>query len=157
MKDALLAADGGEIRRAFDADGTYSLIVEGETITLEPDDVEIRAVAHESLAVVQDGPVAVALDTTLTDELRREGLARELVRALNDHRKARDFALSDRIAVVIRAQSAVFAAAEEHGDWIAGEVLAVDWTLSDAEPAAGDSVISIDGAAVGLAVEKASA
>ena len=51
----------------------------------------------------------------------------------------------------------MFAAAQEHGEWIAGEVLAVDWELSDGAPADGDAVVSIDGATVGFAVELAPA
>jgi isoleucyl-tRNA synthetase len=104
--------------------------------------------------VVQDGVVAVALDTTLDDELRLEGTARELVRAINDHRKAIGLELADRIRVELRSTGAVFDAANRHGGWIAGEVLAVDWRAEDSAPRADDTPLAIDGATVGLAVEK---
>jgi isoleucyl-tRNA synthetase len=154
VQELLAAADGSAIRRALEADGRYTLDVDGEPVVLEADDVEVRAAAHEELVVVQDGAVAVALDTTLDDELRLEGTARELVRAINDHRKAIGLDLADRIRVALRATGAVFDAAKRHGEWIAGEVLAVQFEVEDASPAPGDAVISIDGATVGLLVEK---
>jgi len=155
VKELLAAADGSAVRRALETDGRYTLDVDGEQVELEPDDVEVRAAAHEELVVVQDGAVAVALDTTLDDELRLEGTARELVRAINDHRKAIGLDLADRIRVELHATGAVHDAASRHGEWIAGEVLAVEFKIEDAPPAPGDVEISIDGATVGLAVDKA--
>ena len=83
LKDALAGVDGAAVRAAFDASGTFSIDVDGEAIVLEPDDVEVRARAHEELVLAREGPVAVALDTTLDHELELEGTARELVRRLN--------------------------------------------------------------------------
>ena len=74
-----------------------TLDVDGDDGELEPDDVEIRAEQHEELALAQDGPHAVALDLTLDDDLRAEGTARELSRAINDLRKANGFEITDRI------------------------------------------------------------
>ena len=88
-------------------------------VVLDVDDIEVRAAAHEELVVVQDGVVAVALDTTLDDELRLEGTARELVRAINDHRKAIGLDLADRIRVELRGTGSVLDAARRHGEWIA--------------------------------------
>jgi isoleucyl-tRNA synthetase len=154
VKQLLADADGSAIRRALEADGGYTLDVDGTPVELEADDVEVRAAAHEELVVVQDGAVAVALDTTLDDELKLEGTARELVRAINDHRKAIGLELADRIRVELRGTGAVFDAASRHGDWIAGEVLAVQFAPEDGAPRAGDAPLAIDGAAAGLAVEK---
>ena len=88
-------------------DGGFDLDVDGTTIRLEPDDVEVRATSHEELALAQDGGVAVALDTRLDDELRLEGLAREVIRVLNDHRKAKGLEISDRIVAWLRADGDV--------------------------------------------------
>jgi isoleucyl-tRNA synthetase len=150
VRELLQHADGAAMRRAFERDGRYSLDVDGEELAIEPDDVEIRAVAHEELAVVQDGASAVALDLTLDDDLRREGRARELVRAINDHRKEIGLELADRINVALRTTGMMADAARTHGDWIAGEVLAVQWTVVDGEPAPADAVISVEGVRVGL-------
>ena len=124
--------------------------LDGATVVIGPDDVEIRAAAHEELAVVQDGPIAVALDTTIDDVLRLEGLARELVRALNDLRKERDLALADRVRVTVRATGPVLQAAQRHGDWIAAEVLAVEWSAEEGTPVATDADLTVEGTAVGV-------
>ena len=59
--------------------------------------------SHEEFALAEDGGVAVALDTRLDDDLRLEGLAREVIRMLNDHRKAKGLEISDRIVAWLRA------------------------------------------------------
>ncbi|MEI8002136.1 MAG: isoleucine--tRNA ligase [Actinomycetes bacterium] len=153
VREILLAADGAAVRRAFETDGVYRIELDGEVIEIGPTDVEVRAVAHEELAVVQDGAIAVALDITLDDDLRREGLARELVRALNDLRKERDLALTDRVRVTVHADGAVADAAGVHGDWIAGEVLATAWTVVGA----GDApvTVALDGQPVGITLDVA--
>ena len=99
VKELLATIDGAAVRRAFDESGHFDLDVDGQTVTLGPDDVEIRAEQHEELALAQDGPHAVALDLTLDDDLRAEGAAREFSRVLNDLRKAKGFEISDRIRV----------------------------------------------------------
>src|SRR5262249_52618698 len=66
VKDALLAADGGTVKRALDADGGYELAVaDGSTVHLGPDDVEVRAESHAELALAQEAGYAVAIDTTV--------------------------------------------------------------------------------------------
>ncbi|MHB8669852.1 MAG: isoleucine--tRNA ligase [Acidimicrobiales bacterium] len=122
VKAALASADGSELRRSLDAQGW----VEVAGHRLGPDDVEVRAERHADFALAQDGAWAVALDLELDDDLRAEGAAREMVRALNDLRKALRFELSDRIELRLDADRAPRAAAAlaSHRDWIAGEVLA---------------------------------
>ena len=77
--------------------------------------------------------MAVALDTALDDELRLEGVAREVVRSLNDLRKARGFEIADRIRVVAFAGGTARDALERHRDWIMGEVLADEFAVKDAD------------------------
>jgi isoleucyl-tRNA synthetase len=132
LKAALAGVDGTAVREAFRAGGTFPLDVDGETVLLEPEDVEVRASAHDELVLARDGAAAVALDITIDDELRREGLARELVRRLNDLRKTTGLELADRIDVQVAASGDVRDAVEAHRDWIAGEVLAVSLDLADA-------------------------
>jgi isoleucyl-tRNA synthetase len=132
VKTLLESVDGGEVRRAFDEYGSYTLAVDGEEVKLEPGDVEIRAEQHADLTLAQDGPHAIALDLTLDDELRAEGLAREIIRVVNDGRKARGFALADRIAVELRAPARIADAARRHAEWIKAEVLATAFDVSEA-------------------------
>ncbi|HEX6310933.1 MAG TPA: isoleucine--tRNA ligase [Acidimicrobiia bacterium] len=136
LKEALAAADGAAVRRALADAGAFSVEVDGETFSLGPDEVEVRAVSHEELALAQEGLAAVALDTVLDHELRLEGIARDLVRALNELRKSTGLAIADRIAVAIHASGIVKEALEAHRDWIASEVLAVELTITPREDAA---------------------
>ncbi len=125
VKAALAEVDGAAVQAAIDADGTYVLALDGDSVSLSADDVEVRARAHEHLVLAEESGVAVALDTTLDDGLVAEGVARELVRALNDHRKSLDLALSDRVEIDLYLDGPGAGAADTHRDLIAGEVLAV--------------------------------
>ncbi|MBM3672420.1 MAG: isoleucine--tRNA ligase [Actinobacteria bacterium] len=129
LKARLEQIDGNEVLRAFDSTGSYSVDVDGESVELGPDDLDVRAAAHEDLVLVEEAGIAVALDTTVTNDLKREGVARELVRALNDHRKEIGLELSDRIDVVLAATGEIAEAAEQHADYIKTEVLAVDLAI----------------------------
>jgi isoleucyl-tRNA synthetase len=129
VKALLATIDGAEVQRAFDANGHYDLEVDGETVLLEPDDVEIRAEQHEELALEQDGHYAVALDLTLDDDLRAEGKARELSRTINDLRRTRGFQISDRIVVRYLADGDLANVVERHRDWIMTEVLATELSV----------------------------
>jgi isoleucyl-tRNA synthetase len=163
VKAALAGVDGAAARRALDETGHFALDIDGEAVELGPEDVEVRATEHEELALAQDGPYAVALDLAVDDDLRLEGLARELARALNDHRKAIGLAIADRITVVVSATGPVAEAAARHGQWIAGEVLAVDWQVKPGDggvPQSGadggsGTVLDVEGSPVAVTVERA--
>jgi isoleucyl-tRNA synthetase len=155
VKDALASADAHAIRRALDESGTYELALDdGSTIALTADDVDVRATSHEELALARDGAVAVALDTTLDDELRAEGIARDLVREINDARKALDFEIADRIRLTVGATGVVYAAAHAHRDWIASEVLAVEIDVAGTTDLDGARAVELDGEAVALLLER---
>ncbi|MDQ1467415.1 MAG: isoleucyl-tRNA synthetase [Actinomycetota bacterium] len=156
VRELLLGLDGADVRRALAADGTYTLDVEGEPVVLGPDDLVVRAQQHEDLTLAQDGDLAVALDLTLDDELRAEGTARELVRLVNDTRKAIGLDLADRIVLRIAADGRVGDAARRHQTWIAEEVLAVELTVGGAGDSLGsaDAAATIDGEPVSIAVER---
>ncbi|MFM7271597.1 MAG: isoleucine--tRNA ligase [Actinomycetes bacterium] len=146
LKAHLAEVDGAEVRRALEAVGTYRVVLDGAEVVLGPEDVEVRAASHEEFALAQEDGIAVALDTSLDDALRREGLARDLVRALNDLRKATGLEIADRIDLRMRAEGAVALAVREHGDRIAEEVLAPSWDLEEGAPtgAGGWQVLATD-------------
>jgi isoleucyl-tRNA synthetase len=154
VKEALAAADGAEVKRAFDTDGVWRIEVDGVDIDLEPDDVFIRAEQHEELALAQDGPRAVALDLTLDDELRAEGMARELVRVINDLRKTEGFAIADRIRVAMRTTQRVAGAIAPHRDYVATEVLANEFEIT-ANGVDGEATASINDEPVWLDLARA--
>ncbi|HEV3362540.1 MAG TPA: isoleucine--tRNA ligase [Acidimicrobiia bacterium] len=152
VKAALASANGAEVSRSLEETGSYTVDIDGEPIVLGADDLEVRAEEHEEFALAQDGPFAVALDLKIDDGLKLEGLARELARAINDHRKASGLAIADRIRVRLWAEGPVADAAKRHGDWISGEVLAVDWQVNPAESASG-ATLDVEGTAVTVALE----
>ena len=120
-------AAGSEHGRTLLAGGRVTLEVPGlGPVELGPEEVEVHEVPVTGWRVASDGPATVALDLELTPELRREGLARELVRAVQDLRKASGLAVEDRIELAVKAAAdgEVQAALEAHGEWIAGETLA---------------------------------
>jgi isoleucyl-tRNA synthetase len=147
VKEALAIADGGAVKRALDTDGGYDLVLpDRSTLRLDPEDVDVRAASHSELALAQDGGYAVAIDTTVDDELRAEGIARDLIRLLNDQRKADGFEIADRIRVRLGATGRVEAAAHAHRARIALEVLAVEFDVTT--PAADATRVDLDGDAV---------
>jgi len=154
LRELVVELDGAAVRRALDEDGAFTIDVDGEAVTLGPDDLVVRAQQHEDLTLAQDGDLAVALDLTLDDALRAEGAAREVVRLVNDRRRALDLDLADRIRLTVHAGGTLAAAVRAHQDWIAGEVLAVELTVD--EGAGGpDADAAIAGAPVAVVVEKA--
>ncbi len=142
VKQALADADGSALQHQLEADGFIE--VAGERLTA--DEVEVRASQHEAFALAEDSGWAVALDLELTDELRREGTARELVRALNDLRKETGLDIADRITVRLSGPAEITAAVDRHGAWIASEVLATSLDLDGTDGEAHD--LTIDDLAV---------
>ncbi len=149
VKQALAAADGSALQMQLETAGFIE--VAGER--LEAGDVETRAERHEAFGLAEDDGWAVAIDLEIDDELRAEGLARELVRALNDLRKERGLAIADRVELVVEADGPLAASIETHRAWIAGEVLATELLLG--RPGTDASELTIDGYAVRVAVDRA--
>ncbi|MFI5249832.1 MAG: isoleucine--tRNA ligase [Gemmatimonadales bacterium] len=115
--------------RAFERGGALSVTVDGDTQSLDREDVKIEhAAAGELLVEKREGFVA-ALDPRITPALAEEGLAREVISAVQRTRKEAGFSLSDRIRLVVDAGPPVAAAVQTHRDWIAREVLAHDITV----------------------------
>ncbi len=110
--------------RALDAGTVVTVTVDGQPVTLAPDMLIVNEEAREGWQVASDSGTSVALDLSVDPPLRREGLARELVRALNDLRKARGLALSDRVALQLDAGGELAVAITEHGERIQRDVLA---------------------------------
>ncbi len=124
--------------------------VGGEEIGL--DDVVVARTPRAGVVVAAAERWAVALDTTVTPELAREGLAREVVKAVQAQRRAAGLEVADRITLTWASDDeAVIAAFAEHGGWVAGEVLALE--IVRGEPGSGEPV-DVDGHAVWLEVAR---
>jgi len=108
---------------------------DGSTVELAPSDVLLNLRKREGYAAAQSSDATVVLDTNLTPELVREGVARDIVRAIQDARKQLELNIEDKIEV--RYQSAdqvVVNAIEHHRDYIAREVLAKSLEADAIEP-----------------------
>ncbi len=133
VKQLLAELEGNHVRKELEINGRLLLDIDGRSIELTSEDLAVRAKQHESLSLAQNGGFAVALDLTLDDDLRSEGYARELVRAINDARKARGYAIADRVRVTVSTSGAVLDAVVANSDWIAAEVLATELSTTDVQ------------------------
>jgi isoleucyl-tRNA synthetase len=125
---AIAAADAAELAGILRASGAAELDVNGVRVTIGLDDVVITQTPLAGWAVASDGGETVALAVTITAELRREGLAREFIRLVQDARKSDGLDVTDRISVRWRtADTEVAEAITEHQEMISREVLAVDF------------------------------
>ncbi|MDE6012606.1 MAG: class I tRNA ligase family protein, partial [Prevotella sp.] len=109
--------------------GTIGISVEGQDLTVEAEDVDIISEDIPGWLVGNEGNLTVALDITLTDELRNEGMARELVNRIQNIRKKSGLEITDRIKVQIEPNEIVCKAIENFGDYVARQVLADGITL----------------------------
>ena len=102
------------------------LDIDGEKIVVTPADFEITSEDMPGWLVASEGKLTVALDITLTDELRREGVARELINRIQNIRKDSGFEVTDKIKVEIEAKELVAGAIEHFSSYIASQTLAVE-------------------------------
>ncbi len=131
VRKAIMAVDAEEAAKCFLTDGKLQVTVDGETLDILADEVEVQADAKEGYAVASDGAYLAALVTELTPELIAEGLAREFVRRVQDMRKAADFDVSDRIKVFVTASDEIRAAVDAHREYISGETLSVEINFTE--------------------------
>ena len=131
---------------------TFDQIEGSPVVTV--DDVEIIAEDIPGWLVANAGSVTVALDITLTPELIREGMARELINRIQNLRKSKEFDISDRIEVVLPAEEKIVEALGDFYDYVASQVLATGITTADSRPADADDLEDIDGMKVWAAIKK---
>ena len=129
---AIEAADADAFVTVLRAHGAATVVVDGQAVDLAAEHVQVIEEPRTGWQVASDGAYSVAFDLTLDEALRREGLARELVRALNDLRKREGMELTDRIRVEIAAEGELAEAVAAHGATIAAETLAVDLRQGEA-------------------------
>ena len=132
--------------------GSITLQVEGVDALIELADVEIFSEDVPGWTVANEGALTVALDVEVTDDLRREGIAREIVKKIQAMRKESGFDIVDRIAVEIASNEATDAAVEQFNAYICNQVLADELKISDNVD--GDNVVELDNAVVKLSVRK---
>ncbi|MBI2480068.1 MAG: class I tRNA ligase family protein, partial [Planctomycetia bacterium] len=125
VKKALAAADGGELLKQLTASGKVVMEIDGQTIEFDNEDLQVRLQAREGWAAAQGPTTVVVLSTELTDELIREGHARDINRQIQDRRKQLACDFTDRIEVgIVTDSDELRKAIEENAEYIQGETLA---------------------------------
>jgi isoleucyl-tRNA synthetase len=129
VKQALTTADGGRLLAQLNRDGKVTLEVDGQSLELDQEDIQVRLQAKPGWAAAQGPSCVVVLSTELTPELIREGYARDLVRHVQERRKTMQLDYSDEIdlALVTEAEELRQAVAT-HRDYIASETQALQLT-----------------------------
>jgi len=128
---AATKAFSGEQLRVFLRGEPLVVTVDGETHALDQEDINIIRRASGALVVEEDGGFFAAIDPAVTLELKREGLARELISRVQRMRKEASLAVSDRIALTVGGSDELRAVIDAHGEWIASEVLATELVVRD--------------------------
>jgi isoleucyl-tRNA synthetase len=136
----------------IEAQNGTSWVIDDVPIGLDLNDFEITSEDMPGWLVANDGPITVALDVTLTEELKQEGVARELVNRIQNIRKESGFEVTDKIRVAIEKNEAISASVARYGTYIAGQVLADGVEL--AERVDNGNVVELDDISVKLSVEK---
>lgn len=146
IRKALQDADGAAIAGAVSRGDSFELTLapqavaktnaetNGETITLGHEDVLIETSSAEGYACGEDGGYLTALDTSLDEDLLREGFARELVRTVQEARKQAGLEVSDRIVLGVSGSAAVQAALTEYRELLMSETLATGWRVGQEGP-----------------------
>ena len=152
---AAVAALSSDTLRAFERGEPVIIGVDGTDHQLTAEEVTIHRRASGPLEVQEDGARFAAIDTTVTPELRAEGMAREMVSRIQRLRKDTGLAVSDRIRLQIAGPDALRAIAEQHRQWIAGEVLAREMIVTDALSADPSAIaLELDGMTAHIALTR---
>ena len=122
---------GQEDIAALERDGKFAFSVDGQLVEITVEDVEIISEDIPGWLVANEGRVTVALDITITDDLKLEGIARELVNRIQNMRKSNNLEITDKIEVAIERNESIAPAVEMFGNYIAGQVLATSIQLAD--------------------------
>lgn len=144
MKEAAaqIAALGQDEIAAIEKAGKWSLKIADQSFELSLEDLEVTTEDIPGWVVASDGKITAALDLTLTDELKAEGIARELVNRIQNIRKSRDFNLTDKIEVHLQNHQIIQPAIAHYLDYITKETLTAVFKVAD--NLQGEEIIQLD-------------
>ncbi len=128
--------------------------VDGETVDLAPEEILVSTQPVEGLAVAADKLATVAVDATLTPELRLEGLAREVVRRVQSMRKDAGFDIADRITTYYAARGELSQVFETWGDYFKAETLTTELVAGDPPEGAYAETLKVEGETITLGLVK---
>jgi isoleucyl-tRNA synthetase len=138
----------------FENTGNHNVNINGQQIVLTTDDVEIISEDIPGWQVANDGKLTVALDITVSDELRHEGVAREFVNRIQNIRKENGFDVTDKITVLIEDHEFVREAVKRHAAYIASQTLATTVDLTNSFTGNNIREVEIDEVVVKVSVTK---
>ena len=150
LASAVGALDPAHVAAALRDGRSVGVHVDGHDHELTADDLLLAMQPLPGYQLEREGSHAVALELALDDDLRREGLAREVVHAVQSARKAAGLAVEDRIALTLDGDDELLAAARAHEPYVAGETLALDVTFGGAD----GHETTIDGRGLRIGVER---
>jgi isoleucyl-tRNA synthetase len=150
----LVASFSQERIAAIERADTTTLVVEGEPLSLERADFEITSEDMPGWLVATEGALTVALDITVTDELRREGTARELVNRIQNLRKESGLSVTDKITVQVESLPFVVESVDTQCAYIASQVLAHEVTTATNPAGQFPQTVEIDEVQVRIAITK---
>ncbi len=143
---AIAALRPAETLARLDAGGSIGISVDGQEETLSRDELLVEEVEKEGLSVERQGERAVAIDTVISDDLRREGLARELVHKVQNMRKEAGLEIEDTIAVYLCGSELLLEVAGQYADFFKAETLCRELSLKGVPPPDGFSLkLKIEG------------
>ena len=128
---AAVAEMSQEAIAELEKNGSYTLQLDGTDVVVEAADVEIFSEDIPGWLVANEGKLTVALDVTVTEELRREGVARELVNRIQNIRKSSGLEITDKIKITLSKNQQTDDAVNEYKDYICNQVLGTSLTLTD--------------------------
>ena len=150
---AVEALDPAHVATALREGRTIGVAIDGHDHELTADDLLLAMTPLEGYQLEREGSHAVALELALDDDLRREGLAREVVHAVQNARKAAGLAVEDRIALTLGGDEELLAAARAHEPYLKGETLATHLEYAGANGAGQHA--TIEGRELRIAVARA--
>lgn len=134
LREAVALADTGLLLSKLRKGTSVEVPAGNETFTLLPEELEIRLKPKEGYALAEESGVFVGVNTVITAELKKEGLARDIVRRVQNQRKDADFNIADEIEIYYKAGPEITDVFATHGDYIATETLAT--SIHNVEPLA---------------------
>ena len=149
---AAVAEMSQEAIAELEKNGSYTLSLEGAPATIETSDVEIFSEDIPGWLVANEGRLTVALEVQITDELRREGIARELVNRIQNIRKSSGFEITDKVKITLSKNSNTDDAVNEYNTYICNQVLANSLELVD--EVSGGTELNFDDFILFISVEK---
>ncbi len=154
VRAAIAAADPNAAVAALRAGQPLGLDVEGQAVEVSSAEVLVTPQPKSGFAVKAEGEYVVALDTAITPELRAEGLAREVVRRIQDLRKSAGFDIADRITTYYLPSDGLGRAITAHAEYVKGETLSVELVRGNGPEGAATAEDSFDGETLELALTR---